>query len=132
MLIGRCHCGAVTWRYFNAPSSVTACNCTFCAKAGVLWIYGIEGETLSIQGPTRAFRRKDQGALEFHRCDTCGNTICWKLRQPNDHGQTDAALNIRLADTPDTIMDLPIRRFDGLNSFKALSSDGKTVRDLWF
>ena len=31
-----CHCGATQFQVSEAPSSVTDCNCTFCAKRGAL------------------------------------------------------------------------------------------------
>ncbi len=132
MLTGTCHCGAVTWRFEKDPTSATACNCTVCAKAGVLWIYGVEGEDVHVTGPTVRYVRKDGGALEFHHCPTCGNTISWRLAKPDDKGKTPSALNLRLTDTPDEVRHLPIRHFDGLRQFKALPEDGRTVKEMWF
>ena len=132
MLSGTCHCGAVTWTFSTEPSSATACNCTVCARSGVLWIYGILDETVTLSGPTTMYLRRDQQDLEFHHCPTCGNTICWKLAKPGDDGKTQIAVNLRLADQPEKVTDIPIRHFDGLNSFKSLPPSGKTVRDLWF
>jgi hypothetical protein len=40
------------------------------------------------------------------------------------------AVNVRLA-PPDAVCDLPIDRFDGLDTFEDLPSDGRCVRDLW-
>ena len=129
MLTGTCHCGAVSWRYDARPDQATACNCSMCAKAGVLWIYGAMGESIEIQGPTTSFRRPDTHHLEFYHCPTCGNTIGWRYRDPE---QNRAAVNLRLVDDPPSVIGLPIRHFDGLDSFKPLPDDGKTVRDLWF
>lgn len=131
MLTGTCHCGAVTWGFATEPNTATACNCTVCAKAGVLWIYGALGEDVTISGPTQAYIRSDQNALEFHHCKTCGNSISWKLAKPGDDGKTPVAVNLRLSDNPETVADVPIRHFDGLHSFKSLPPSGKTVRDLW-
>ena len=129
MLTGNCHCGATKWRYTADPTQATACNCTVCAKAGTLWIHGTEGDTIHITGPTTAYKRADAGTLEFLHCPTCGNTIGWRLVDPD---QNTAAVNLRLADTPDDVMHLPIRHFDGLHSFAPLPDDRKTVKDLWF
>ncbi len=129
MLTGTCHCGSVTWRFTADPTQATACNCTICAKAGTFWIYGTEGEDIDITGPTTAYKRADSGNLEFLHCPTCGNTIGWRAADPDNNR---AALNLRLVDTPDTVMNLPIRHFEGLNTFTPLPDDGTTVKDLWF
>ncbi|MEO0863811.1 MAG: hypothetical protein AAFY39_04330 [Pseudomonadota bacterium] len=65
MLTGTCHCGVVKWTFSTEPSSATACNCTVCAKAGVLWIYGILGENVTLTGQTARYLRRDQQTLEF-------------------------------------------------------------------
>ncbi|MDA8586394.1 GFA family protein [Rhodobacteraceae bacterium] len=129
MLTGTCHCGQVTWTFDANPKSVTACNCTNCAKAGVLWIYGTEGEDITVTGPTTPYVRKDGGALEFHHCQTCGNNVFWRLTDPDN---MRAAVNLRLTDDPKSLMDLPVRHFDGLNAFEALPDDDTTLKDLWF
>jgi hypothetical protein len=41
------------------------------------------------------------------------------------------AVNVRLA-PPDSVQDLAIDHFDGLDSFEDLPSTGRCVRDLWF
>ena len=33
-LKGRCHCGATQFEVTEAPTEVTECNCSFCAKRG--------------------------------------------------------------------------------------------------
>jgi len=129
---GTCHCGAVTWRYDKQPSQATACNCSICVRYGVLWIYGIDGEDVHVDGPTRVYTRADQDNLEFHFCPTCGNCISWRAAQPDDQGKRHRAVNLRLVDAPETVMDIPIRHFDGAGPFKARADDGRTVRDMWF
>ncbi|AEH90032.1 hypothetical protein Mesop_5621 [Mesorhizobium opportunistum WSM2075] len=41
------------------------------------------------------------------------------------------AVNARLA-PPEAVADLPIDRFDGLDTFEDLPRDGRCVRDMWF
>ena len=48
----------------------------------------------------------------------------------NAEGRRRIAVNVRLAE-PDTVAHLPIRRFDGLDSFDDLPRDGRTVHDMW-
>ncbi len=131
-LTGTCHCGTVSWRYSAEPHRVTACNCTVCSKAGVLWIYGTEDVDVAVHGKTTCYIRDDHGDLEFHHCPTCGNTICWRLIEPKAGEKRQIAVNLRLADTPEQIMHLPVRHFDGLMSFKETTGSGETVRDIWY
>ncbi len=56
MIEGACHCGTVAWRFEGPVESATACNCTVCRRYGTLWIYGHEGEEISVTGPTQVYR----------------------------------------------------------------------------
>jgi hypothetical protein len=96
---------------------------------GVLWIYGTEGEDVHVTGPTKAYIRKDGGDLEFHHCPTCGTSISWRV--VGQETGKPIAVNLRLADDPSGVSDIPIRHFDGLNTFAPLPDDGTTVKDLW-
>jgi hypothetical protein len=40
------------------------------------------------------------------------------------------AVNLRLARF-ESVADLPVDHFDGLDTFEGLPSDGRVVRDLW-
>ena len=132
MLSGTCHCGAVKWTFDGDPGSATACNCSVCRRYGVLWIYDWEGEDVHVAGETHAYVRKDGGALEFRFCPTCGNTVSWRLARPAADGRTRSAVNLRLADDPEAVMDYPIDHFDGHDAFDDLPRDHRTVRDMWF
>src|SRR6188768_4061329 len=55
MIEGACHCGALSWRFEGPPGGATACNCTICRRHGALWIYGHEGEEISVSGEARAY-----------------------------------------------------------------------------
>ncbi len=132
MITGSCHCGAVTWTHNDTPSQATACNCSVCRRYGVLWIYGWKGESVTITGVTTAYVRKDSGDLEFKFCPTCGNAVAWRQSIPDPDGRERIAVNLRLADEPASVQDIPIRHFDGHESFKQLPADGRTVKDMWF
>lgn len=131
MLTGTCHCGAVSWTYEGDPGGATACNCTLCRRYGTLWIYGWEGETVTLEGPTTAYQRADGGFLRIHFCPACGAVAAWRAAKPNDEGRTRIAVNVRLAE-PGTVADLPIDHFDGFDTFDDLPRDGRSVRDYWF
>jgi hypothetical protein len=49
MLLGTCHCGAVTIRLPSIPEKATSCNCSLCRRLGGLWAY-YEFGTVQITG----------------------------------------------------------------------------------
>ena len=128
---GSCHCGAVRWRFDGPLESVTACNCTVCRRYGTLWAYGYEGEEIAVSGPTRAYTR-GRGNLGFHFCPACGCVACWRAVAADEDGRRRIAVNMRLAEIPDLIAELPIDHFDGFASFADLPGDGRCVKDMWF
>ncbi|HEV2364604.1 MAG TPA: GFA family protein [Caulobacteraceae bacterium] len=130
MLQGSCHCGAVTWRFDRVPEDATACNCTVCRRYGVLWAYDFEDEAIHVAGPTTAYVRGE--AIGFHFCPSCGCVGYWRGLSPREDGRRRIAVNLRLAEDPEAVADIPMRRFDGLETFEDLTPDGRCVRDYWF
>ncbi|HVY03599.1 MAG TPA: GFA family protein [Caulobacterales bacterium] len=130
MLEGSCHCGAVTWRFDGDPGGATACNCTICRRYGVLWIYDYEGEGVHVSGPTKAYLRSGK-VLGFHFCPECGCVAYWRGLHTDQNGRRRLAVNVRLSE-PETVANLPIDHFDGLDTFEDLPRDGKCVSDYWF
>ena len=133
MLTGSCHCGATRWTVEGDPGPATACNCTLCRRYGALWVYDYEGERISVLGATASYSRTDKPdpSLEILFCPTCAGVLCWRGLRLDPEGRRRIAVNVRLAE-PDAVADLPIERFDGLETFNDLPSDGRCVRDLWF
>jgi hypothetical protein len=133
MLTGACHCGACHWTFDGDPGPATACNCTLCRRYGALWVYDYEGERISVLGATASYSRTDKPdpSLEILFCPTCAGVLCWRGLRLDPEGRRRIAVNVRLAE-PDAVADLPIERFDGLETFNDLPSDGRCVRDLWF
>jgi hypothetical protein len=130
MIEGACHCGNVRWRYESVPDAATSCNCTACRRYGALWIYGWEGEDVFVSGETRAYIRGHK-VLGFHFCPNCGGMAYWRSVDTDPDGRRRIAVNVRLAE-PEAVAGIPIRRFDGLHSFKDLPLDGRRVGDVWF
>ncbi len=128
-LRGSCHCGRVTWLYRGRPESATACNCTSCRRWGGLWVYGAEGETITVGGPTKRYVRGPN--LEYHFCPECACVLYWRTQKAGDSGRHAMAVNLRMTD-PEPISDLPIDHFEGLVTFEDLPRDGRCVRDYWF
>jgi hypothetical protein len=129
MIKGSCHCGAVQWQFESQPDAATACNCTVCRRYGVLWIYDYEGEGIKVSGRTQLYVRGE--AIEFHFCPICGCVAYWRGRRPHQDGRRRIAVNVRLAE-PEAVASIPIRHFDGLNTFTDLPQDGRCVADYWF
>lgn len=129
MLTGRCHCGAVSWKFDLDPEGATACNCTVCRRYGALWIYDYEDENVSVTGPTVAYVRGK--AIEFHFCSTCGCVTHWRGQRTDEQARRRLAVNVRMAE-PETVSAIPIDHFDGLNTFDDLPRTGKCVSNYWF
>ena len=128
MIEGSCHCGAVRWQFEGHPEDATACNCTVCRRYGVLWAYDYDGEGIKVSGNTRPYIRGR--AIEFHFCPVCGCVTFWRARQEKD-GRRRIAVNLRLAE-PDAVARIPVRHFDGLDTFEDLPMDGRCIADYWF
>jgi hypothetical protein len=130
MIDGKCACGAVTWRFDGVPEWATACNCTVCRRYGTLWAYDYEGRKITVAGKTSVYTRGDK-EIGFHFCPTCGCVACWRGARPGKDRRRRIAVNVRLAE-PDSVAHLPIRHFEGLESWKDLPDDGRCVSDMWF
>ena len=133
MMKGSCHCGAAGWELEGDPGSITACNCTLCRRYGVLWAYDYENERIRLSGRTSSYVRADSAkpALEIIFCPVCACVLSWRGLSSNAEGRRRMAVNVRLA-PPETVAELEIDHFDGLDTFDDLPRDGKCVRDLWF
>ena len=131
MIEGTCHCGAVKWQYDAVPEGATACNCTICRRYGGLWIYDFENEGIRVTGPTQVYIRGPQ--IEFHFCPKCGCVTHWRSQRAHETtGRRRSAVNLRLANEPDAVQQIPIDHFDGLVKFDDLPRDGRCVADYWF
>ncbi|MEM1231704.1 MAG: GFA family protein [Pseudomonadota bacterium] len=129
---GHCHCQRVRWRMDKKPNSVSACNCTLCARYGVLWAYGYIDHNIHVDGPTRSYRRggDSDGDIDFHFCAHCGCVTHYISNVAGDDGRFWSAVNMRLTELG-PIADLKVYHFDGLNTFADLPDDGRCVADLW-
>ena len=72
MVTGSCHCGKTTFRIHGAlPERVTRCNCSVCAKRGVLHAYYAPGQfSVSAEGD-RIYRWRGR-LVDSHFCGQCG------------------------------------------------------------
>ncbi len=60
-----------------------------------------------------------------------GGATYWRGLNLDEQGYRRIAVNLRLAD-PDTVAEIVIDHFDGLESFDDIGRDGRCVKDMWF
>lgn len=113
---GRCHCGAVSFRYFGQQERLVSCNCSICRRLGVLWAHDQSTKIDLDISPDRTVNYVwGDKQLVFCTCATCGSTICWV---PTDADSSDRmAVNMALAE-PQDIAHIPVRRFDGADTWQ--------------
>ena len=118
MIRGSCHCGAVRFELRDHRDWLTKCNCSACRRYCALWLHADQAQVALTCGPESTLRYQwGDRKLAFHTCRTCGCTTHWMSTDPD---QPDAmAVNCRLAE-PANIASIPIRHFDGANSWRYL------------
>jgi hypothetical protein len=114
-----CHCGATQFEVSEAPTSVTACNCTFCFKRGGLWAYYSPEQVILIKNDRTTVYTSDESTHEHHHCSICGcgayNEVrcTWGENGP-DFTRPQIAVNARLFDDFDLAI-VPVTHLDGRN-----------------
>jgi hypothetical protein len=121
MIEGSCHCGAVVFRITNPPQWLTECNCTLCRRVGALWAHVdiSEVEIISDAGATTSYIQGDK-TLATHTCNTCGCTTHWENLTPGT--ASHMAVNFRMC-SPVDVSRLPIRKFDGFDTWRYLNDE---------
>jgi hypothetical protein len=129
---GTCHCGAAGWEFQGTPKDGLVCNCSFCRRTGSIWAYGHEGAEITLTHPPGGLVPYVQGdrTLANLRCPHCGILVAWRGLEPGADGQRRVAVNLRLAD-PAQVRTLPLRRFDGADTWESQPDDGRCIADLW-
>ena len=117
-----CHCGNVSIELPTKPESITSCNCSVCGRFGAMWAYYDQSE-VSIQVDTgmATYRRGDK-ELDFGRCHTCGCLMYW-IGNENSQG-TRMGINTRMIVPRDVIADVPVKMFDGAESWSVIEHSG--------
>lgn len=114
-ITGSCLCGAVRFE-ISWPEKVTSCNCSACRRYAGLWAYAppATARIIAEEGATIAYARGER-SLAFHTCATCGATTHWASLI-----DTKIAVNLRLADDPSVLEAIPVRHFDGADTWAFL------------
>lgn len=116
---GSCHCGATRFEVSKAPTSVTRCTCSICAKRGALWAYYAPAQFRLTPPPGKvATYRWRTRTVQHHFCATCG---CGTYTESPDWSTGEAdfdnprvAVNARLLDDFD-LDTVPVVVIDGRN-----------------
>ena len=80
------------------------------------------------------FRTSDtryEPSVAFYFCTDCGCVTHYRALKPDSEGRIRTAVNLRMAE-PDVVAHLPIRHWEGLQTFASLGQDGRCVTDMWF
>jgi hypothetical protein len=102
-----------------------------CRRYGALWAYSDLGEGATVTGATSAYSR-DSKSVGFHFCNSCGCLAYYLEIAPDEKGRRKVAVNMRMINDPEKLESVPVRRFEGFESFKDLPADQTKVKDLWF
>jgi hypothetical protein len=103
------------------PEKATRCNCSICRRLGSVWAY-YEFGTVLIEGHPDHTDEYIQGdrTLRTIRCKTCGVVTHWEPLSP----QLGANHGVNLNNfEPKLLESVPIRRFDGADTWKFLDEE---------
>ncbi len=114
---GACHCGAITFTALPGDRFLVACNCSICRRLNTKWLHCPPAKSVKMNVPAGSTIEYKWGDKEliFHSCKTCGCTTHW-----SGVGNDRMAVNMALANDPKAIEALPLRHFDGADSWKFL------------
>ena len=116
---GSCHCGETVFEATEAPSSVTRCTCSLCAKRGALWAYYTPAQFRLLSPPENvATYQWGTRTVKHHYCAKCGcgtysESPDWSTGKP-DFDNPKVGVNARLFDDFD-LDAVPVNVIDGKN-----------------
>jgi len=109
---GNCHCGAVAYTLLSPEKLkvATDCNCSICARDGVLWVYP-QTSNVTFKGLDSLTQYTFGTGKTYHGfCKICGVAIC-ELYGPKSK-RTPYALNVRTMTGLD-LAELELEKDDG-------------------
>lgn len=110
-LTASCHCGQVVLEADGAPTRLTECNCSFCARTGAL-LWFVPGTAVRLRTPlgSVATYTFNTGKILHRFCPNCGVNVYGEGTDPT--GNAVAAINARCIEGLD-LAALPHDAFDG-------------------
>jgi len=116
MIMASCHCGKVRIEVQEFPSSLTECNCSVCHRYGAQWAYFTRDQVKLTANPdsVSAYSWGDH-TIEFCHCSACGCLTHYESVEK--HETSRFAINARMM-PPELLASIPIRKFDGADSWK--------------
>ena len=121
MHVAQCHCRAVRLEVAELTATVTSCNCSVCRRYGALWAYYTREQVRLTAGPDAlsAYSWGDR-TIQFWHCRQCGCVTHYSSVE--NHPQARIAINARMLPLA-TLQSLPIRHFDGAETWEYLDGD---------
>lgn len=118
MIKAACHCGAVQIEIDALPASLTRCTCSICRRYGALWAHGTRESTRVVSGRDQetAYLWGDK-VIEFFHCNRCG--CMTRYESVEKLAASRISVNARMM-SPDDIAGLPVRTFDGADTWQFL------------
>ncbi|MDQ3341395.1 MAG: GFA family protein [Myxococcota bacterium] len=119
---GSCHCGAIRFRVETDQREVLDCNCSICAKKGLLHLIVPESAFTLVAGAPATYTFGTHTA-KHHFCGTCGAHPFYRPRSHPDAWD----VNARCLDVP--LSYWTITPFDGQNweaNVGSIQSDSRT------
>jgi hypothetical protein len=94
---GGCHCGKIAFTVEGDITSAMECNCSLCAKRGVLLHFVPESAfTLTTPRENLGTYQFNKHVIDHHFCATCGISPFSEGKKPD--GETMIAVNARCID----------------------------------
>ena len=118
MIESSCHCGLVKLEIdSDLPENLLSCNCSVCRRNGSLMSY-FPKDRVRVLAENDNLLKYVWGdkKIAFVHCKGCGNYSHWEGLEPEVE---KTGVNSRLFTSHD-ISKLPIRRFDGAETWKFL------------
>lgn len=109
--VGSCHCGKVRYKVTADLSTVVACNCSMCGRAGTLLTF-VPAENFELLSGEDALTDYQFNTRKIHHlfCSTCGIKPFAKGASPD--GKDTRAINVRCLEGVD-IATLNVTHYDG-------------------
>jgi len=109
--IGTCHCGNIEFNFSSTLESPYRCNCSFCARRGIV-VQKVDSSKFEIiEGGELLGKYGNRNFAKHYFCKNCGIHTFSKITRENE---SSVAINLACASNI-KIDDLNVTIFDGAN-----------------